>query len=116
MAHNKCIIIIIKPSPKITHIRQIRLLNTGVTGTILGPNLIVKFSNISTKLVVSVCSNSELVLFVSYKVVKLFFLIFQVGPTKEVIRNDITFLISGLEKKCKHHIKCIFKLFPTVPV
>ena len=95
MAHNKCIIIIIiiKPSPKITHIRQIRLLNTGVTGTILGPNLIVKFSNISTKLVVSVCSNSELVLFISYKVVKLFL---NIPCTKEVIRNDITFLISGL--------------------
>ena len=31
-----------------------------------------KFSNISTKLVVSVCSNSELVLFISYEVVTFF--------------------------------------------
>ena len=30
-----------------------------------------KFSNISTKLVVSVCSNYELVLFISYEVVYL---------------------------------------------
>ena len=32
------------------------------------------------------------------------------------LQNDITFLISGLEKKFKLHMKCIFKLFPTVPV
>ena len=32
------------------------------------------------------------------------------------LQNDITFLISGLEKKFKLHMKCIFKLFPTVSV
>ena len=32
------------------------------------------------------------------------------------LKNDITFLIPGLEKKLKLHMKCIFKLFPTVPV
>ena len=32
------------------------------------------------------------------------------------LQNDITFLIFGVEKKFKLHMKGIFKLFPTVPV
>ena len=32
------------------------------------------------------------------------------------LQNDITFLIFGLEKKFKLHMKGIFKLVPTVPV